>query len=318
MIRVVCALLSILLLTACGTSKPPYKGIKIGKPYEVNGQIYVPKYKPDYDEVGIASWYGPGFHGGHTASGERYDQNDLTAAHKTLPLPSLVRVTNLDNGMSAVLRVNDRGPFVSRRIIDLSKGSAIKLGVYRSGTAKVRVEFLDKETREYVSHLPNGAQSLAALDRYKANNTHVVENVRHQEIVEIADAAPEGNVTSNDLSNSEQLPFTAPPITGRAATASNWTPSDPAVAPHQTIVASNKPIVSGYYIQVATYGVKSNADRMYERIAQITKARIGETDVSDRKFYRVQAGPFNSSEEAKKMLSKLATIGISGAKIIKN
>ncbi|HEX9446391.1 MAG TPA: septal ring lytic transglycosylase RlpA family protein, partial [Dongiaceae bacterium] len=103
----------------------PYK---IGKPYQVDGVWYYPKTDMDYDETGIASWYGPGFHGQYTANGEVYDQNGLTAAHKTLPLPSMVRVTNLDNGRSIVVRVNDRGPFVNGRIVDLTRRDAQLLG----------------------------------------------------------------------------------------------------------------------------------------------------------------------------------------------
>lgn len=114
----------------------------IGKPYKVGGKWYTPKLDEDYDKTGLASWYGPGFHGQSTANGETFDQNALTAAHPTLPLPSYVRVTVLKSGKSAVLRVNDRGPFHRGRIIDVSKGAAKKLGMVRAGSAKVRVEYL--------------------------------------------------------------------------------------------------------------------------------------------------------------------------------
>ena len=147
-------LMLLLAATACShkPDKPPYAGIKIGKPYEISGNWYEPAYNAHYDETGIASWYGPGFHGGHTANGEYFDQGDLTAAHRTLPLPCIVRVTNLDNGRSALIKINDRGPFSHDRIIDLSKGAAKKLGVIRTGTAHVRVQFLEKETQEYVAN----------------------------------------------------------------------------------------------------------------------------------------------------------------------
>lgn len=120
---------------------------KVGRPYQISGIWYYPKVEYDYVETGIASWYGPGFHGKATANGETYDQNALTAAHRTLPLPSMVRVTNLENGRSLVLRLNDRGPFKRGRIIDLSKRAADLLGVTRQGTAKVRVELLEQESR---------------------------------------------------------------------------------------------------------------------------------------------------------------------------
>jgi rare lipoprotein A len=113
---------------------------KVGEPYQVYGRWYYPAEQPDYDSEGVASWYGPGFHGLRTANGEVFDQNALSAAHTTLPMPSFVRVTNLQNGRSLVLRVNDRGPFVDDRIIDVSRRAAQLLGFMNQGTAHVRVE----------------------------------------------------------------------------------------------------------------------------------------------------------------------------------
>ncbi|MGL6043201.1 MAG: septal ring lytic transglycosylase RlpA family protein [Sandaracinobacteroides sp.] len=140
-----------LLLAACATPQkrpaavsapaaPAIPGVKIGKPYAVFGVTYHPVDDRSYDERGIASWYGPTFHEKPTANGEIYNQDDLTAAHKTLPMPSWVEVTNLDNGRSLVVRINDRGPFVQGRIIDLSRRSAEELGVDRPGLARVRVQ----------------------------------------------------------------------------------------------------------------------------------------------------------------------------------
>lgn len=138
-------LLLALVVAACAGKPPPTRTaapgstVKIGKPYQVFGTWYYPADDRDYDQRGIASWYGPGFHALSTANGERYDQDDVTAAHKTLPMPSHVEVENLDNGRKLVVRINDRGPFVAGRIIDLSRKSAQLLGVDRVGTARVRV-----------------------------------------------------------------------------------------------------------------------------------------------------------------------------------
>lgn len=122
-------------------------GYRVGRPYQINGRWYTPQEDFGYVETGTASWYGADFHGRPTASGETYDMNALTAAHRTLPLPSIVRVTNLDNGRSVVVRVNDRGPFSHGRIIDLSRRGAEELQFIGAGTARVRVEILEAESR---------------------------------------------------------------------------------------------------------------------------------------------------------------------------
>jgi len=119
-------------------------GYRVGKPYNVNGRTYVPTENPTYRADGIASWYGPDFHGRLTANGEVYDMHGISAAHTTMPLPSYARVTNLENGRSIIVRVNDRGPYVSERIIDLSIGTAKALNFYGNGLARVRVEYIGR------------------------------------------------------------------------------------------------------------------------------------------------------------------------------
>ncbi|MGQ3674011.1 septal ring lytic transglycosylase RlpA family protein [Xanthobacter sp. TB0139] len=115
---------------------------KVGKPYTVRGKTYYPKADEDYSEVGMASWYGGGFHGGKTANGETYNMMSISAAHKTLPMPSYVRVTNLKNNRSIIVRVNNRGPFVRGRLIDVSKRTAELLDFKQFGVAKVRVDYV--------------------------------------------------------------------------------------------------------------------------------------------------------------------------------
>jgi rare lipoprotein A len=117
---------------------------KLGKPYTINGKTYYPSHDPAYRAEGIASWYGTDFHGRKTANGEVYDMNAISAAHPTMPMPSYARVTNLENGRSIVVRVNDRGPYAHARIIDLSTGTAKALGSYGQGLARVRVEYVGK------------------------------------------------------------------------------------------------------------------------------------------------------------------------------
>jgi rare lipoprotein A len=119
-------------------------GYKVGQPYTVNGQTYYPSDNPSYRAEGIASWYGPDFHGRRTANGEVFDMHGISAAHPTMPIPSYARVTNLDNGRSLIVRVNDRGPYARSRIIDVSIGAATALGFYGDGLAHVRVEYVGR------------------------------------------------------------------------------------------------------------------------------------------------------------------------------
>ena len=178
--------LFVLALTGCASKKvdlsdSPYsqaaaiKGqggsYKVGSPYQIGGKWYYPKEDYSYSEVGIASWYGSDFHNKKTANGENYDMNTLTAAHRTLPLPSIVRVTNLENGRSLVLRVNDRGPYAKNRIIDVSKRAAQLLGFQTQGTAKVRVDLLEDESKELKAALLNEPMPT----RYETRNVKIAE-----------------------------------------------------------------------------------------------------------------------------------------------
>lgn len=150
------------------TAKRPKKGggrDMVGKPYRVRGKWYTPKEEPGYDKAGLASWYGPNFHGRLTANGEIYDQFHLSAAHPTFPLPSYARVTNKKNGHSVIVRVNDRGPFAHGRIIDLSRQAAELLDMTHDGVAAVRVEYVgrapvDGDDTKFLmaSYRPNGAK----------------------------------------------------------------------------------------------------------------------------------------------------------------
>jgi rare lipoprotein A len=123
-------------------------GYKVGQPYTINGKTYYPSEDPSYRGEGIASWYGPDFHGRLTANGEVFDMHGISAAHPTMPIPSYARVTNLDNGRSIIVRVNDRGPYARNRIIDVSIGAANALGFYGDGLAHVRVEYVGRAPLE--------------------------------------------------------------------------------------------------------------------------------------------------------------------------
>jgi rare lipoprotein A len=139
------AVLLVMAVSACSSTRDAPRGTSPAagaKPYTVKGVRYVPQADPDYDRIGTASWYGRHFHGRRTASGQRFNMNAMTAAHKTLPMGTKIRVTNLANGRSVMLTINDRGPFARNRIIDVSRRAARELGFLRRGVAKVRVQVI--------------------------------------------------------------------------------------------------------------------------------------------------------------------------------
>lgn len=161
---------------------------KVGKEYKVKNKKYKPIADIKYNKVGMASWYGSrgGFHGKKTANGDRYDKNVLTAASPTLPMPSLVKVTNLSNNKSLILRVNDRGPFSKSRILDVSEQAAKILGFKDKGTAKVRVQYLHKETQEFLKNIalspvPGSKAKNKLKTKHCSVNCHVkLVNMRHK------------------------------------------------------------------------------------------------------------------------------------------
>lgn len=165
-----------------------YKGhYKVGKAYTVKGKTYKPKETKRYSNTGVASWYGSkgGFHGKKTANGDVYNKNLLTAAHRTMTLPSLVEVKNLENGKKLIVMVNDRGPFSHKREIDVSEKAADILGFKNKGTAKVKVQYLHHETQEFLKKLGlknrEGSSSSTKLANSKCSvNCHIkLVNLKH-------------------------------------------------------------------------------------------------------------------------------------------
>ena len=181
--RIVIIFCGSVLLSACAFYQSvPYledRGgyYKVGTPYEINGKTYTPHEDSDYVERGMASWYGPGFHGKKTANGERYNMNAYSAAHRTLPMPVYVRVRNLENGRSLVVRVNDRGPFAKDRIIDLSRRAAKKLGFLKKGTAHVEVRYL-RRARLRERHPSYSSHVQSSYDYEESGKGQVGKNLR--------------------------------------------------------------------------------------------------------------------------------------------
>ena len=167
------AVLAALSLSACASGGAsiygpgPNNSYKIGNPYQVNGVWYYPAEDTTYNRIGLASWYGREFQHEKTANGERFDRHKLTAAHPTLPMPVIVRVTNLENGRSTLVRVNDRGPFTPGRIIDVSQAAAEELGFERQGVTRVRVKYIGRADGDNIALMPpkSGVSSAAAVPK---------------------------------------------------------------------------------------------------------------------------------------------------------
>jgi rare lipoprotein A len=291
---------------------------KVGEPYQINGIWYYPKVDYDYDESGIASWYGQEFHGKPTANGETFDMNQVTAAHRTLPMPSLVQVTNLENGRSLVVRVNDRGPFVAGRIIDLSRRSAQLLGAERQGTARVRVQVLADESRTIAEAMQKGRLEPKLVAATTQTLTDAVQLSPDR-----PNAAPRGSVTV------QALPPPGAPASGSPAAAASPTtgalaalPPRPAVQvatlpPSTEAAVKTVPVVpTQIYIQVGAFQNVNNAVRVGAQLSQVGRAVVVPKSVGGRELFRVRFGPFDRVEDADAYLGRIHAAGFPDARVI--
>jgi rare lipoprotein A len=244
---------------------------RVGPPYEANGRWYVPTPEPGYEQTGTASWYGPQFHGQRTASGEVFDETALTAAHPTLPIPSLVQVTNLENGREVIVRVNDRGPFTGERLIDLSRGAAQVLGFDQAGHARVHVRYLGPAPRRVNadgSPAPASVQAPATPAPAQAE-----EGPLAAQTVETADLA--GAPTGADR---------------------------PVFAP--------APAMGRYFVQVGAYSDPANAQRVRDAAASAGPVVVDvRTAASGTELFRVRVGPWENREQAEAAQRTLSTLG---------
>jgi rare lipoprotein A len=306
-----------LALALCACNNPPAKpGMKLGKPYNIGGKTYYPEYDPTYDKIGMASWYGPGFHGKYTASGEVFNQNDLTAAHPTLPMPSLVRVTNLETGKSLIVRINDRGPFKSNRIIDLSKGSAKQLGIL--STTQVRVQFLGKETDEYLASFQNGGHGtdMASFnDDARDTKAASIASATEPE----SDPQPDGQIVESSDANTHagQVVSEAAPIMSVDSGELNQAKSSPALGRHKWVEPQDEPAAApaksgGSKPVVLKEQVEADntEEAQPEPVkAEPVKAKAIKAAPAAGGSYYIQAGSFASEENANNLSSQLSSAG---------
>lgn len=247
---------------------------KVGKPYRIKGRWYYPEYDPSYDRVGVASWYGQDFHGLPTANGEVFDKDEITAAHPTLPLPSLVRVTNLENGRSLTLRVNDRGPFVGDRLIDLSQAAARKLGYEGQGLARVRVQFLELADARGTPPAPTVARRRAPAPATR-----------------VAEARP------------PVLPVASPrPIKVAALVA-------PTAAPRPAAWCS----VGPQFVQIGAFAETDTVRAAMDEVGDLSRVRVEPAFVGGRAVARVRLGPVADAAQAQALLRRVRALGYDSA-----
>lgn len=271
---------------------------KVGKPYQIQGVWYYPSEDYAYSETGIASWYGPDFHGKYTANGEVFDQNDVTAAHRTLPMPCFVHVTNLDNGRSLVVRVNDRGPFAHGRIIDVSRRAAELLGMRNTGTARVKVEIMADESRQLAMNM----------------------KARQQLDEPPVEAAPRDAVLAESLPppGSKEAPR---PVARAASPAPVVVGSDvQAGKPVQLAMQEVKQEAvksTQIFIQAGAFSRYDNANRVNAALLGLGSSNISQIQTKQGvTLFRVRVGPIATVNEADALLEKVIGAGYPDARLI--
>jgi rare lipoprotein A len=291
----------LILLSSCAKEKGDSQSIvssntggyyKVGKPYKIKGSWYYPQQNYTYDETGLASWYGQDFHDKLTANGEIFNKNELTAAHKTLPMPSLARVTNLENGRSIVVRINDRGPYVGSRIIDLSQRAAQLLGFEGQGVAKVRVQVLADESRAIA----------------EAMNNYGTE----PQIIQASTSKP----LQPSVETYEDEVLINDPIQKAVDAAEVERPTLQTVKPVPRYVQTEVTGENNLYVQAGSFANKTNALRLQQKLSSLGDVNIFEADVKGAHYYRVRVGPIGSVKGADRMLDEVKREGISDARII--
>ncbi|HTI65960.1 MAG TPA: septal ring lytic transglycosylase RlpA family protein [Caulobacteraceae bacterium] len=277
---------------AVATAAPPAAAApryKLGAPYQAAGLWYVPAEEPDYDEVGVASWYGEEFDGKPTANGEIFDKHSASAAHTTLPMPSIVEVTNLENGRSIRVRLNDRGPFKAGRIIDLSRAGAEELGYADKGTAKVRVRYVGPARMD---------GSLEPLYVAADTRTNIRPPLRQGEITESPLLPPQAALV---------LPGKAPQA---PASPSAWRVADAGAA-------AQGAGQGGYAVQAGAFADRARAETVANTLSSAGAAAVRPVAVASRQLYRVVVGPWRDEAQARAAREQVAQLGFADARVVK-
>jgi rare lipoprotein A len=322
--RVCTAVLALALAGACA-SRHPAPGVasrgmyKIGAPYTIDGITYTPMEEFQHVETGVASWYGPGFHGKNTANGEVYDQSDHTAAHRTLQMPSVLRVTNLDNGRSTVVRVNDRGPFARSRVLDVSRAAAEELDMTRNGTARVRIEQLEMESQAMKQIALNGGgagEQRVELDKYVAGRRGPPAITATAEATPPPPPTPAVTVYAANPRSPAVVPLEASGSAGGTGQGSG-TPSVASIAASATSLQPASGFSgSGFYVQTGAFSSVGNAEKQRGLVTTYGTTEISQASSAGREVYRVRLGPYTTQEAAGIVADRLKRSGYGDARVV--
>lgn len=271
---------------------------KVGSPYRIKGVLYKPQEYDTYSETGIASWYGPGFHGKSTANGERFDTGELTAAHRTLPMPSLVRVTNLENGKAVFLRVNDRGPYAHGRIIDVSQKGAELLGFKNKGVAKVRVELMKRESAQLAALAKKGLSTKGHENKYNGRKVY-------------AHGGPPTPPPTPPIRQVSSAPVPIPLDDG--STLSGHVKRG--VVYPDPVVEQKRVQPTTLLVQVASFAGESQAQALADKLQPYGSARVYPGMVNGRPYYRVRI-PARDLQTADALVHRLEAKGYEGCLIV--
>lgn len=285
-----------------GKDGKPLRGTQ--KPYQINGVWYYPREDKDYNVVGIGSWYGEQFHNRRTSNGEVFDMDIPSAAHKTLPLPSLVEVTNLDNGKKMIVRVNDRGPFVDGRIIDLSKAAAQQLGYYRQGVARVRVKYVGPAPKSVFDGPRQYAVRQTAASPPPAPSP--VTAARERSFDDIQEPAQRVQVIPSRQPETDWN--YAPPR--QAAPEIN--PPDRAFA--SASISTARP---GFRVQAGSFSSRENAERAVRALSSTGQAQLDVIDRPSGPLYRVTVSAGQNEGEAWSIRQRVESLGYQGATVLR-
>lgn len=270
-----------------------------GKAYTVLGKRYVPYASAEgFEEIGIASWYGPGFHGKKTSNGETFNTYSMTAAHKLLPFNSNILITNLENGKTCVVRINDRGPFVDDRIIDLSKAAAEKIGMIKNGTAKVHLQYIGGEGSVTYSGGGAGNESSGGFfDTLFGGENPAEQKAVYSESDQSVSAAlaslSGGSMAAGGAGyTSSQSMAEVRPVYVNTVKSSGYGTQQAGQAAGLT---GANTVVGSLYLHLAVYEDKTVANRL---VQELRKRNVSARVFNDSGFYAVQAGPFRSRDTA--------------------